>query len=158
MKKITILAATLFLFLPNKQAAQSDTTKVVPKEVVLYKKIEQKSEQIKSQLYTTDDIYALQLKSFNTLSESRGLTRLLIAKNDSLRTNLDEANHNTKFLIGQVHDLKEQVVDSTRITQGMRILDNFMTHSAFIVSILSIALYVCRVAMVEWHNKHTYKR
>jgi hypothetical protein len=112
-------------------------------------------------MHSVEDIYNLQIKTFTTLEDSHRLTLVVVGKNDSLKRLLSDTRKEglltqafaAKSLKYQT-DMKREMLTQKSFREQVALLENFLTKSAYVVSVLSILFWLGRIGMKEWHRRN----
>jgi hypothetical protein len=128
------------------------------------KKDKLKIEIARAPLHSMEDVYLLQIKTFMTLEDSHKISVMELQKNDSLATLLKDTRADglvtqriaSELSRGQV-EMRAEMLTYQQFKEEVTVFENFMTRSAYIVSVLSILFWVGRVAMRKWHTNNRHR-
>jgi hypothetical protein len=122
------------------------------------------SKQVRYRAHTVEDIYRLQVQTYNTLEQSHDLTKKEILKNDTLRGQAiiltkyakEQERYSQKLLKGQ-NDMRRTLITYGQFKHEIEIVENFLTKSAYLVSILGLLMFAVRVGLREWYKRNRHR-
>jgi hypothetical protein len=143
---------------------QQDTTKVALAVQAIGKKKELlKKEIARAPLHSMEDVYLLQIKTWQTLEDSHKISVMELQNNDSLRHELKSARIDIEqnktmaaISLKEQRDMRREILTSREFKIEMDVLEGFLEKSAYFVSILSILFFLCRILMRRWHNNNRH--
>jgi hypothetical protein len=151
------------------QAVTDTTAKAAEKrqfELITQKKnqIGYESRRVRSQEHTVNDLYSLQLQTYNTLEQSHELSKKEMLRNDTLMVTVQslsvqaaQQDRYAKKLIKGIDDMKGQMLTYREFKREIEIVENFMQKAAYIASALTLLMFLARLVMRRWQRDNSHR-